>query len=282
MTINYRVGFEGFGLLEGGAQSRPARPDRRAGVGPRQYRRIRRRPGRVTVFGQSAGGGRSRRRSRCPAPGLFQRAIVQSMPGAFTRARSRQTSPRARPRSVAPNELVTTDPPLLAAAVDAVPPASTGMPLAGARCPRRRPVRSRDRRRSVIGDALAGWRDSGTSTCSSVTPGTSSASSPPSPVAPRPDHCRGGGRERAGVRPHPAAYARHFPDPEERFDVVRSDWLLPDAVAQARRGAGGRGRPVPSLRADLAGARHGRRARRLPRPGRPLVFGNHRRPDRPC
>ena len=60
VTCNYRLGALGFLDARAGRrrrQLRAARRDRRARVGARQHRRVRRRPGRVTVFGESAGGG---------------------------------------------------------------------------------------------------------------------------------------------------------------------------------------------------------------------------------
>jgi len=74
--------------------------------------------------------------------------------------------------------------------------------------------------------------------------------------------------------PDPAAYARHFPNPEERFDVVRSDWLfrMPSLkLAEAQVAAGGRCHlyeltwPAPGMGGAL-GACHGLDV--------PLVFGN--------
>ena len=48
VSINYRLGVDGFALVpdaQAPANRGPARSDRGAGVGPRQHRRLRRRPG---------------------------------------------------------------------------------------------------------------------------------------------------------------------------------------------------------------------------------------------
>ncbi|GAA1173987.1 carboxylesterase family protein [Kitasatospora gansuensis] len=85
VTLNYRLGIEGFaqldgapanrGLLDQVAALRWVRDNIRAFGGD---------PGRVTVFGQSAGGGSVAALLAMPsAAGLVRRAVVQSMPGTF-------------------------------------------------------------------------------------------------------------------------------------------------------------------------------------------------------
>ena len=85
VTFNYRVGIEGFAQIEGAPANRGLLDqvaalewvrDNIAAFGGD--------PGRVTVFGQSAGGGSVAALLAMPsASGLFRRAIVQSMPGTF-------------------------------------------------------------------------------------------------------------------------------------------------------------------------------------------------------
>ncbi|WP_245757615.1 carboxylesterase/lipase family protein [Amycolatopsis xylanica] len=85
VTFNYRVGIEGFAQLEGAPANRGlldqvaalewVRDNIRAFGGD---------PDRVTVFGQSAGGGSVASLLVMPrAEGLFRRAIAQSVPGTF-------------------------------------------------------------------------------------------------------------------------------------------------------------------------------------------------------
>jgi len=85
VTLNYRVGAEGFALLEGAPANRGlldqvaalewVRDDIAAFGGD---------AARVTVFGQSAGGGSvAALLAMDRAAGLFHRAVVQSMPGTF-------------------------------------------------------------------------------------------------------------------------------------------------------------------------------------------------------
>ena len=85
VSVNYRVGMEGFAHIEGAPANRGlldqvaalewVRDNIRAFGGD---------PGRVTVFGQSAGGGSVAALSAMPrAAGLFRRAIAQSVPGTF-------------------------------------------------------------------------------------------------------------------------------------------------------------------------------------------------------
>ena len=85
VTFNYRVGIEGFAQIEGAPANRGlldqvaalewVRDNIRAFGGD---------PDRVTVFGQSAGGGSvAALLAMDRAAGLFRRAVVQSMPGTF-------------------------------------------------------------------------------------------------------------------------------------------------------------------------------------------------------
>jgi para-nitrobenzyl esterase len=85
VTFNYRVGVEGFAHIEGAPANRGlldqvaalewVRDNIRAFGGD---------PARVTVFGQSAGGGSVGALLAMPrAAGLFGRAVAQSVPGTF-------------------------------------------------------------------------------------------------------------------------------------------------------------------------------------------------------
>ncbi|MFI6317989.1 carboxylesterase/lipase family protein [Nonomuraea sp. NPDC050556] len=85
VTVNYRVGFEGFGHVEG------APPNRGLLDQVAALRWVRDNvgafggdPGNVTVFGESAGAGSIAALLAMPsAAGLFRRAILQSVPGTF-------------------------------------------------------------------------------------------------------------------------------------------------------------------------------------------------------
>ncbi|WP_222867917.1 carboxylesterase/lipase family protein [Microbispora triticiradicis] len=85
VTLNYRLGIEGFALIDGAPANRGlldqvaalqwVRDDIRAFGGD---------PRRVTVFGESAGGGSVAALLAMPrAAGLFRRAVAQSVPGTF-------------------------------------------------------------------------------------------------------------------------------------------------------------------------------------------------------
>jgi para-nitrobenzyl esterase len=85
VTFNYRVGIEGFAQIDGAPANRglldqvAALEWVRDNIGAFGGD-----PSRVTVFGQSAGGGSVAALLAMPrAAGLFRRAIVQSMPGTF-------------------------------------------------------------------------------------------------------------------------------------------------------------------------------------------------------
>ncbi|WP_220498750.1 carboxylesterase/lipase family protein [Microbispora sp. H10949] len=85
VTLNYRLGIEGFALIDGAPANRGlldqvvalrwVRDNIRAFGGD---------PDRVTVFGESAGGGSVAALLAMPrAAGLFRRAVAQSVPGTF-------------------------------------------------------------------------------------------------------------------------------------------------------------------------------------------------------
>jgi para-nitrobenzyl esterase len=85
VTLNYRLGLEGFGQID----AAPANRGLLDQVAALQWVRDNIRsfggdPDRVTVFGQSAGGGSVAALLAMPrAAGLFRRAVAQSVPGTF-------------------------------------------------------------------------------------------------------------------------------------------------------------------------------------------------------
>jgi para-nitrobenzyl esterase len=85
VTFNYRVGVEGFAHIEGAPANRGLLDQVAALEWVRDnIRAFGGGPGRVTVFGQSAGGGSVAALLAMPrAAGLFCRAVAQSVPGTF-------------------------------------------------------------------------------------------------------------------------------------------------------------------------------------------------------
>ncbi|MFF3485269.1 carboxylesterase/lipase family protein [Streptomyces sp. NPDC002701] len=85
VTLNYRLGIEGFGLVEGAPANRGLLDQVAALAWVRDnIRAFGGDPDRVTVFGQSAGAGSLAALLAMPrAAGLFRRAVVQSVPGPF-------------------------------------------------------------------------------------------------------------------------------------------------------------------------------------------------------
>lgn len=85
VTVNYRVGFEGFGHLPGVADNRGLR-DQLAALDwvRRNIAGFGGAPDNVTVFGQSAGAASTALLVAAPAAkGLFRRAIAQSIPSGY-------------------------------------------------------------------------------------------------------------------------------------------------------------------------------------------------------
>ncbi|MGW2701071.1 carboxylesterase/lipase family protein [Streptomyces sp. NPDC001340] len=85
VTFNYRVGMEGFALLEGAPPNRGLLDQVAALEWVREnIAAFGGDPGQVTVFGESAGAGSVASLLAMPrARGLFRRAVAQSLPGTF-------------------------------------------------------------------------------------------------------------------------------------------------------------------------------------------------------
>ncbi|GIH22136.1 carboxylic ester hydrolase [Acrocarpospora phusangensis] len=85
VTLNYRLGIEGFGQVDGAPANRGLLDQVAALEWVRDNIRVfGGDPDRVTVFGESAGGGSVAALLAMPrAAGLFRRAIAQSVPGTF-------------------------------------------------------------------------------------------------------------------------------------------------------------------------------------------------------
>ncbi|WP_436763540.1 carboxylesterase/lipase family protein [Streptosporangium sp. V21-05] len=85
VTLNYRLGIEGFAQIDGAPANRGLL-DQVAALGwvRDNIRAFGGDPDRVTVFGESAGGGSVAALLAMPsAAGLFRRAVAQSVPGTF-------------------------------------------------------------------------------------------------------------------------------------------------------------------------------------------------------
>jgi len=277
VTFNYRVGLEGFGYLPGTPANRGLLDQLAAlewvrdnidGFGGD--------PDRVTVFGQSAGGGSVAALLAMPrAAGLFRRAIAQSVPGTFFTPELAADITRACAAEVGvePADLPAVDPDLLPAAGDAVlaamgahadrwgPVAHAGVPFA--------PV--------VDGDVLptTPWRGL-TGQVELVVGHTRDEQRLLTVISGRLGTITPAQAAQTATvfGPDPARYLESFPDPAELFEVVRADWLfrMPSLhLAQAQLAAGGRAFlyeltwPAPGL-GGIFGACHGLDV--------PLVFGN--------
>jgi para-nitrobenzyl esterase len=277
VTVNYRVGLEGFGQVE----DRPVNRGLLDQVAALEWVRdniaaFGGDPDRVTVFGQSAGGGSVAALLAMPrAAGLFHRAIVQSAQGTFFTPRLAADITRtcAAELGLEPAALPTVDPRLLPAASDAVA--------------------------ARIGSFASRW-GAAAHAPALFAPVVDGAVLPTTPwqgltgsVELMVGHTRHEQRlltalsgllgeitqaqaaEAAEVfGPDPQRYREAFPDPEELYEVVRSDWLfrMPSLhLAEAQLEAGGRAHlyeltwPAPGM-GGVLGACHGLDV--------PLVFGN--------
>jgi para-nitrobenzyl esterase len=277
VTFNYRVGLEGFGYVEGTPPNRglldqvAALEWVRANIGAFGGD-----PGRVTIFGQSAGGGSVAALLAMPrAAGLFRRAIAQSVPGAFfTPALAADvTRACAAVLELEPTELAAADPWLLPAAVDDViatmelrqdrwgPAAAALIPIA--------PVIDGDILPTTPWQGLTGEVELMVGHTRDEQRLLTAVTGMLGQVT----------REQADhtaqvFAPDSDAYRRSFPDADELYEVVRSDWLfrMPSLhLALAQVAAGGAAYlyeltwSAPGM-GGMFGACHGLDV--------PLVFGN--------
>ena len=282
MTLNYRLGIEGFAQIDGAPANRGLLDQ----VAALQWVRDNIRafggdPDRVTVFGESAGGGSVAALLAMPrAAGLFRRAVAQSVPGTFFSpelaadiAAAFAAELGVRPTvaglsAVAPARLpavgdaisakigqwrerwgqITHRPIPFAPVVDGdVLPATPWQALAdgAARDVELLVGHTRDEHRlfSLIDGVLGQVTPEQTETALRM-------------LAPGPDGAR--------------RYRRGVPG-RDRRGAVRTGQrglAVPDAEPAPRRRADRRRRPRPPLRTDLARPGIGRWPRRLPRPGR--------------
>ena len=277
VTFNYRVGLEGFGYVAGTPANRGlldqvaalewVRENIGAFGGDRD---------RVTVFGQSAGAGSVAALLVMPrAAGLFRRAIAQSMPGTyFTPALADDiTRTCAQQLGIEPTELPATDPWRLPAAGDAVLATmdqfAARWGLAAHAKVLFSPVVDGDVLPCTPWEGLTGQVDLIVGHTRHEQRLLSLVSGLLGKVT------EVDATEAATLfAPDPERYREIFPDPEDRYEAVRSDWLfrMPSAhLAEAQRAGGGRAHlyeltwPAPGLGGAL-GACHGLDV--------PLVFGN--------
>jgi para-nitrobenzyl esterase len=288
VTFNYRVGVEGFAQIEGAPANRGlldqvaalewVRDNIQAFGGD---------PGRVTVFGQSAGAGSVAALLAMPsATGLFRRAVAQSVPGTFftPELAADIASMCASELGLRPTvaELSSVDPLVLAAAGDAVtarlPESVERWGPVAYRSITFAPVIEGDSLPVTPWQALAGGAGRGIDLLVGHTRDEhrllslldgllgqvtqEQAEQALRILAPGPDGAR--------------RYRQGFPDagPNELHEAVNSDWLfrMPSLhLAQAHHDAGGRAHvyeltwPAPGM-GGILGACHGLDV--------PLVFGN--------
>ncbi|MEP7161711.1 MAG: carboxylesterase family protein, partial [Dermatophilaceae bacterium] len=229
VTFNYRVGLEGFGHVQGTPVNRGLLDQVAAlewvqgnisGFGGD--------PDRVTVFGQSAGGGSVAALLAMPrAAGLFSRAIAQSMPGTYFTPELAADITRgcAAELGLEPDGLPTVDPRLLPSAGDSLTAkmgqfagrwgraAHALIPFA--------PV--------VDGDVLptTPWQGL-TGQVELMVGHTRDEQRLLTALSGMLGHItEAQACETAEIfAPDPRQYREAFPDPEELYEVVRSDWLF--------------------------------------------------------
>ncbi|MDN5766536.1 MAG: carboxylesterase family protein [Humibacillus sp.] len=277
VTFNYRVGLEGFGYVEGTPPNRGLL-DQVAALEWVQHNisAFGGDPGRVTVFGESAGGGSVAALMAMPrAAGLFKRAIAQSVPGTFFTPALAADITRACAAELGrqPNELAAVDHRVLPAAGDAVMAKMAqfagrwGM-AAQAQIPFA-PV--------VDGDVLPTTPWGGlTGQVDLVVGHTRDEQRLLTAMSGMLGHITQAQATEAAETfgPDPRRYRESFPDPEQLYEVVRSDWLfrMPSLhLAKEQLRAGGVAYlyeltwPAPGM-GGMLGACHGLDV--------PLVFGN--------
>ena len=186
VTLNYRLGMEGFAQIDGAPANRGLLDQVAALHWVREnIRAFGGDPNRVTVFGESAGGGSVAALLAMPrAAGLFRRAVAQSVPGTFFSpelaadiAAACAAELGVRPTAA---DLSAVEPPGCPARVRPSPRRSAGGQTVGARSPTG-PSRSRPSSTATSCRPPPGMRwptvPAGTSTCSSATPATSTGCS---------------------------------------------------------------------------------------------------------
>ncbi|MEU4238309.1 carboxylesterase family protein [Actinoplanes sp. NPDC026619] len=278
VTFNYRLQMEGFAAIEGAPANRGLLDqvaalewvrDNIAAFGGD--------PARVTIFGESAGGGSVAALLAMPrAAGLFRAAVVQSMPGPFfapaLAADIAGACAAELGRKPTAADLAEVDPLRLAAAGDAVTAvADTHVDRWGAPAYRSivfAPVVDGDVLPATPWQALAAGAARDVTLLAGHTRDEqrlfTAFGGPPGPV------------ETALEMLAPGPYASSYPDagPDQIYELVHSDWLfrMPTVhLADAHVAGGGRAYfyeltwPAPGLGGAL-GACHGLDV--------PLVFGN--------
>jgi para-nitrobenzyl esterase len=277
VSFNYRVGLEGFGYVEGTPANRGLLDqvaalewvqDNIGAFGGDAAR--------VTILGQSGGGGWVAALRAMPrAAGLFSRAIAQSVPGTFFTPGLAADIARvcAAELGLQPAELTTVEPRLLPAAGDAVMAKMGGFAGRWGRAAHAQipfaPV--------VDGEVLPTTPWEGLTDRVELMVGhTRHEQRLLTAMSGLLGHItEDRATETAEIyAPDPRRYQQTFPDPGERYEVVRSDWLfrMPSVhLAEAQLRAGGVAYlyeltwPAPGM-GGMFGACHGLDV--------PLVFGN--------